>query len=238
MNDINSFFLAQLFSEKARGIAIALVSSLSGGIIIVVCKKPGHFVISLLLLKIFTWNSEYVFSIQRAISTVKGDCSKGIFFFIIMLLFWLTLFILYQAPYSLASAPACSPFVFDFIFQLYETRLEAACLEHNMDKRYFLTSLAEVWRIFCFSGKSGHYISWWCIISLPPNLDFRRRWRKKAFNFLPNNNILGLYKLKAFADDKINVIENFELVLWRNKTLWEKEKMLVTSIFAFSNNVF
>ena len=40
-----------------------------------------HFVISLLLLKMFTWKSEYVFTIQRAIGTVKGDNSKCFFFF-------------------------------------------------------------------------------------------------------------------------------------------------------------
>ena len=42
-------------------------------------------------------------------------------------------------------------------------------------------------------------------------------------------------KLKAFADKK-NAVEEFEYA-WGSKTWWEKEKMLVTSIF-FSHNVF
>ena len=45
-------------------------------------------------------------------------------------------------------------------------------------------------------------------------------------------------KLKASADDKLNVNEKMEFVLEGLKTLLEKEKMLVTSIFSFSNNVF
>ena len=32
---------------------------------------------------------------------------------------------------------------------------------------------------------------------------------------LPNNNILDWSKLKAFADDKIKVIESLKFVLWR-----------------------
>ena len=43
-------------------------------------EKRFHFVISLLLLKIFTWNLEYVFTIQKVIYTMKGDNSKCIFF--------------------------------------------------------------------------------------------------------------------------------------------------------------
>ena len=70
-------------------------------------QKTVIFVISLLLLKIFTWNSGNVSTIQRAIHTIKGDNSKCIFFFRIMPLFWLRLFILYQAPHSRALAPAC-----------------------------------------------------------------------------------------------------------------------------------
>ena len=38
--------------------------------------KIWHFVITPLLLKIFTWNSKYVFTIQRAIHTLKRDNSK------------------------------------------------------------------------------------------------------------------------------------------------------------------
>ena len=45
-------------------------------------------------------------------------------------------------------------------------------------------------------------------------------------------------KLKAFADDKSNLNEKLKFVLGRVETMLEKEKMLVTSIFSFSNNVF
>ena len=34
-----------------------------------------------------------------------------------------------------------------------------------------------------------------------------------SFNSLPNDNILGLSKSKAFADDKIKVTENLKFVL-------------------------
>ena len=41
--------------------------------------------------------------------------------------------------------------------------------------------------------------------------------------------------MKGFADDNLDVAKcNFSLVV--QKTLWEKEKMLVTSIFSFSYN--
>ena len=57
-------------------------------------------------------------------------------------------------------------------------------------------------------------------------------------NSLPNDKILDWSKLQAFADNKINVNEKLKIVLGRVETLWEKEKMLVTSIFSFSQNVF
>ena len=61
----------------------------------------------------------------------------------------------------------------------------------------------------------------------------------KRFNALPNDKILGQFKLKAFADDKINVAENFKFVLERVENMvGKKEKMLVTSILSFSHNVF
>ena len=64
-------------------------------------------------------------------------------------------------------------------------------------------------------------------------------FREKVFNSLPNDIFLGCSKLKAFADDKINVNEKIEICFGKDrKTLWEKEKMLVTSIFSFSHNVF
>ena len=45
-------------------------------------------------------------------------------------------------------------------------------------------------------------------------------------------------KFKAFADNKINVAKMMISCLTMQKTLWEKEKMLVTSIFSFSHNIF
>ena len=57
-------------------------------------------------------------------------------------------------------------------------------------------------------------------------------------NSLPNDEILDQSKFNAFADDKIDVTKESKFVLGRVETLWEKEKMLVTSIFSFSHNVF
>ena len=74
-----------------------------------------HFVISLLILKIFTWSLEYVFTIQWAIHTIKGNnlkCILFFFFFRIMPLFQPGLFILYQALYSWVLALKCSALVF------------------------------------------------------------------------------------------------------------------------------
>ena len=62
---------------------------------------------------------------------------------------------------------------------------------------------------------------------------------QSTVNSLPNNKILDWAKLKAFADNKINVNEKkFKFVLGGVETLWEKEKMLGISIFSFSHNVF
>ena len=69
----NLMFLARLFSEKTWGIAIALVSSLSS------CKNLWHFVISLSLLNIYTWNSRYVFTMEKGICKIKGDNAEFIF---------------------------------------------------------------------------------------------------------------------------------------------------------------
>ena len=43
--------------------------------------------------------------------------------------------------------------------------------------------------------------------------------------------------MKVFEDCKVNVTQKLKFVL-REKTFWEKGKMLVTSIFFFSLNVF
>ena len=66
---LNTIFSSAVFVENTR-----YWSTLG---VIAWCKKL-HFVISLLLLKIFTGNSKYVFTIQRAIHTIKGD---NFFFF-------------------------------------------------------------------------------------------------------------------------------------------------------------
>ena len=67
---------------------------------------------------------------------------------------------------------------------------------------------------------------------------FLHTFLRRNFNPLPDNNFLDWTRLKAFADNKLNAgnlkISVFEML----ETLWEKEKMLVTSIFSFSHNVF
>ena len=55
---------------------------------------------------------------------------------------------------------------------------------------------------------------------------------------LPNDKILDWSKFKAFADDNVNVNEQLKFGMRRTEKLWKKEKMLVTSIFFFSHNVF
>ena len=57
-------------------------------------------------------------------------------------------------------------------------------------------------------------------------------------NSLPNDKFLNLSKLKAFADDKVNLAEKLKLVLGGVENIVGKEEMLVTSIFTFSHNVF
>ena len=46
------------------------------------------------------------------------------------------------------------------------------------------------------------------------------------------------FKLKEFADDNFEFDENERKLSKRKKTLWEKEKLLVTSHFSFSSSVF
>ena len=63
----------------------------------------------------------------------------------------------------------------------------------------------------------------------------------RSYNPLQDDKILGLPKLKAFADDKSNVTQNVKVVFQRIENIVgkeEKKKMLVTSIFFFSHNVF
>ena len=54
----------------------------------------------------------------------------------------------------------------------------------------------------------------------------------KIFNPLPDNKILALTKLEAFADDKLNEIQIIELVFHGVENIVGKG-MLVTSIFPF-----
>ena len=42
---------------------------------------------------------------------------------------------------------------------------------------------------------------------------------KQSFNSLPNDKFLDWSKLKAFADDKMNVRRNFKLVLGREENI-------------------
>ena len=59
-----------------------------------------------------------------------------------------------------------------------------------------------------------------------------------VINSLPCDKILDLSTLKSFADDKIHVTQKQKFLWEGKKTLWEMEKMLVTSIFSFFHNVF
>ena len=56
-----------------------------------------------------------------------------------------------------------------------------------------------------------------------------------VFNPLPSNKIVDCFKLKEFADNKTNIDEKLKFGFGKVETLWEKEKMLVTSIFSFSH---
>ena len=57
-------------------------------------------------------------------------------------------------------------------------------------------------------------------------------------NSVPKAKVLDGTQLKAFADSLLNVAVMIILSLIEYKTLQEKEKMLVISIFFFSYNVF
>ena len=50
---------------------------------------------------------------------------------------------------------------------------------------------------------------------------------------LGNNEILALSKLKAFADDKINVTQNIEIVFCRIKNIVGKEENTCYQYFLF-----
>ena len=59
-----------------------------------------------------------------------------------------------------------------------------------------------------------------------------------SFNFSPNNTILGWSKLKAFADDNVNVTQKLKFVLGRIEKNIRYKKILVTGILSLSKNVF
>ena len=59
-----------------------------------------------------------------------------------------------------------------------------------------------------------------------------------SLNSLPNNKILGQSNSKDIADNKIHVTHVTNFVLGRIENIVGMEKMLVTSIFSFSHNVF
>ena len=56
-------------------------------------------------------------------------------------------------------------------------------------------------------------------------------------NSLQNDNILGWTKLKAFANDKLNIAEMIISLLGRIENIVGKGENVIASIFSFSNNV-
>ena len=95
-----------------------------------------------------------------------------------------------------------------------------------------LTAIPTKWGSWCFTDK------WSCFFLFSiARCSFIATWDSWV-NPLPNDKILDVTKLKAFADDKLKVGRMMIVLLEDWKTLWEKEKMLVTSIFSFSHSVF
>ena len=67
---------------------------------------------------------------------------------------------------------------------------------------------------------------------------FGESFFSKIFNSLSNDKMLAWSKLKAFADDKINGTGKPNLSFGWVENLAGKGKMLITSIFSFSYDVF
>ena len=63
-------------------------------------------------------------------------------------------------------------------------------------------------------------------------------YKTRKFWPFPKRQVLDLSKLKEFADDNFEFVRNAESFPNGYKTLWEKEKLLVTSNFSFSHCVF
>ena len=59
-----------------------------------------------------------------------------------------------------------------------------------------------------------------------------------CLNSLPNKKILGQSKVKAFADDKINLTEKLKFVLGRVKSIVGQGENAGYQHFSFSHNVF
>ena len=58
------------------------------------------------------------------------------------------------------------------------------------------------------------------------------------FNSLPDEKFLDWSKLKASADDKINVTEKIEISFLKiRKHFGKRKKMFVTNIFSYNHNV-
>ena len=87
--------------------------------------------------------------------------------------------------------------------------------------------------------RNHHFSNSWFVISKCFHFDlvqnFIIRW---SVNSLLNRKILNKSELKTFVAGNLNVVEMIFLSLIELKTLWKKEKMLVTSIFSFSHSVF
>ena len=58
--------------------------------------------------------------------------------------------------------------------------------------------------------------------------------RRKTINSFPHDKIMDQTKLKAFADDKLNVTKMIVSVFDRVENIVEKEKLLVQAISPFS----
>ena len=91
--------------------------------------------------------------------------------------------------------------------------------------------------MFCEKGAGGMHLQE-LVIEVKQHSQLRLNCEENyclfyIFNSLPNNKIL-----KAFADDKINVSQIMISVFDRVENIVVMEKMLVTSIFTFSHNIF
>ena len=66
------------------------------------------------------------------------------------------------------------------------------------------------------------------------------RYNISPYQPFPKQQILSPNKLKGFADDNFEFNEDGKKFSkkGKKKTLWEKEKLLVTSNFSFSHSVF